>query len=79
MDIKNIVHDAPNGKAAVYATSSADTPIPGEKWTNEFAIFITLTEDGLKVDRLDEMVDSVFYQHFFPMFQKYLVEQGALQ
>lgn len=79
MNIKNIVHDAANGTAAVYATSSADTPVPDEKWTNEYAIFLWLTEDGMKVKRLEEMVDSAFYQHFFPKFQNYLVEQGFLQ
>ncbi|KAL2808478.1 hypothetical protein BJX63DRAFT_436073 [Aspergillus granulosus] len=78
LDIKHIVHDTTNGTAAVYATSSAETPIPGEMWTNEYAIFLSLTEDGSKVKRLEEMVDSAFYQHFFPKFQKYLVEQGAL-
>ncbi|EED18938.1 conserved hypothetical protein [Talaromyces stipitatus ATCC 10500] len=79
LNIKNIVHDAANGTAAVYATSSADTPVPEEKWTNEYAIFVWLTEDGMKVKRLEEMVDSAFYQHFFPKFQNYLVEQGLLQ
>jgi hypothetical protein len=63
----------------VYATSSADTPIPEEKWTNEYAIFVWLTEDGLKVQRLEEMVDSAFYKHFFPLFHKHLTEQGDLQ
>ncbi|KAJ5816547.1 hypothetical protein N7447_008780 [Penicillium robsamsonii] len=79
LDIKHIVHDAANGTAAVYATSSADTPIPEEKWTNEYAIFVWLSEDGLKVQRLEEMVDSSFYNHFFPLFQKHLAEQGGLQ
>ncbi|OKL55331.1 hypothetical protein UA08_09370 [Talaromyces atroroseus] len=77
VDIKHIVHDADNGTAAVYATSSADTPVPEEKWTNEFSIFMTLTEDGLKVKKLEEMVDSAFYQRFFPKFQKYLAGSGA--
>ncbi|EED13797.1 conserved hypothetical protein [Talaromyces stipitatus ATCC 10500] len=77
--IKHIVHDADKSTAAVYATSSADTPIPEEKWTNEFSIFMTLTEDGLKVKKLEEMVDSAFYQRFFPIFQKWLIESGALQ
>ncbi|KAJ5761813.1 uncharacterized protein N7511_005195 [Penicillium nucicola] len=79
LDIKHIVHDAANSTAAVYATSSADTPIPEERWTNEYAIFLWLTNDGLKVQKLEEMVDSAFYIHFFPLFHKYLAEQGALQ
>ncbi|BCS21606.1 uncharacterized protein APUU_22038S [Aspergillus puulaauensis] len=76
LDIKRIIHETSQGTAAVYATSSADTPIPGESWTNEYAVFISLTKDGSKVNRLEEMVDSAFYERFFPIFQKYLVEQA---
>ena len=75
MDIKEIVNDAARGKAAVYATSSADTPLPGEKWTNEYALFISFTGDGTQINRLDEMVDSAFYRDFFPKFQEYLAKQ----
>ncbi|KIA75325.1 hypothetical protein HK57_00204 [Aspergillus ustus] len=76
LDIKRIVHDTANNIAAVYATSTADTPIPGEKWTNEYAVFVALTEDGTRVKSVEEMVDSAFFQRFFPKFQKYLMEQG---
>jgi hypothetical protein len=72
--IKQIVHDASRGTAAVYATSTADTPVPNEKWTNEYAIFMTFSEDGTKVEKLDEMVDSAFYNHYFPKFQQWLSE-----
>ncbi|KAK3382219.1 hypothetical protein B0T24DRAFT_714344 [Lasiosphaeria ovina] len=77
LDIKQVVHDAARGTAAVYATSLADTPLPGEKWTNEYAIFVTFSEDGTKVSRLEEMVDTAFYANFFPKFQQYLMQLGA--
>jgi hypothetical protein len=70
-----VVHDVAKGTAAVYATSLADTPLPGEKWTNEYAIFVWLTPDGKKVSRLEEMVDSAFYRDFFPKFMGYLGQQ----
>ncbi|KAK6858845.1 hypothetical protein PG995_004698 [Apiospora arundinis] len=75
LDIKEIVHDSSRGSAAVYATSSADTPLPDETWTNEYAIFISFTKDGTKIDRLDEMVDSAFYKDFFPKFRQYVAQQ----
>ncbi|KAK4233719.1 hypothetical protein C8A03DRAFT_47798 [Achaetomium macrosporum] len=77
LEIREIVHDTARGTAAVYATSQADTPLPGEKWTNEYALFLSFTEDGTKVSRLEEMVDTAFYRHFFPKFQQYLMGLGT--
>ncbi|KAJ5952323.1 uncharacterized protein N7479_010736 [Penicillium vulpinum] len=74
LDIKEVVHDVGRGTAAVYATSQADTPLPNEKWTTDFSIFLSFTEDGLRVNRLDEMVDSGFYADYFPKFQQWLRE-----
>ncbi|KAK3680675.1 hypothetical protein B0T22DRAFT_531249 [Podospora appendiculata] len=79
LNIREIVHDAPRSTAAVYATSLADTPLPGEKWTNEYAIFVSFTEDGTKISRLEEMVDTAFYRDLFPKFQKYLATHGGRQ
>jgi hypothetical protein len=42
------VHDAAKSKAVIYATSKADTPFGDFKWTNEYAVFVTFTEDGEK-------------------------------
>ncbi|KAK8045576.1 hypothetical protein PG993_005600 [Apiospora rasikravindrae] len=74
LEIKQIVHDAARGTAAVYATSSADTPLPDEKWATDYAVFISFTEDGTQINKLDEMVDSTFYGRFFPKFQQYLAK-----
>ncbi|KAK8068762.1 hypothetical protein PG994_005378 [Apiospora phragmitis] len=78
LEIKEAVHDAVRGTAAVYATSTADTPLPDEKWATDYALFISFTEDGTQINKLDEMVDSAFYRSFFPKFQQYLAEtRGA--
>jgi hypothetical protein len=77
LEIKEIVHDVAKGTAAVYATSLADTPLPGEKWTNEYSLFLSFTEDGTKISRLDEMVDTAFFNNLFPKFQKHMAGQVA--
>jgi hypothetical protein len=77
LDIYHIIHDASEGKAAIYATSFADTPFGDFKWTNEYAVFLTFSKDGTQVSKLEEMVDTAFYKEFFPKFQNYMKEQGA--
>ena len=69
------MHDASKGKAVIYATSGGDTPFGDFRWTNEYAMFVTFTEDGKQINRTEEMVNAAFYQEFFPRFQKYLSEQ----
>lgn len=76
MDIHSIVHDASRSKAVIYASSFADTPFGDFKWTNEYAVFLTFSEDGTQVRKLEEMVDTAFYRAFFPKFQNYMKEQG---
>ena len=71
------MHDASKGKAVIYATSKADTPFGDFKWTNEYATFVTFTEDGEQINRTEEMVNTAFYREFFPKFQKYVTEGKA--
>jgi hypothetical protein len=75
--VKEIVHDATQGTAAVYATSLADLPMPGEKWTMDYAVFMSFTEGGTKISRLNEMVDTSNFQQLFPKLQKYLMERNG--
>ncbi|KAI9667452.1 MAG: hypothetical protein M1821_000268 [Bathelium mastoideum] len=75
LDIYEIVHDPARSKAVVYATSKAETPFEDFKWTNEYAVFLTFTEDGKEIKKVEEMVDTAFYQEFFPKFQKYMSTQ----
>ncbi|KAI3318564.1 hypothetical protein HD806DRAFT_540176 [Xylariaceae sp. AK1471] len=76
MDVHEIVHDVARSKAAIYIISTADTPWEDFKWTNEYAVFVTFTEDGTEINSFKEMVDTAFFQQFFPRFQKFLAEQG---
>ncbi|KAI2613405.1 hypothetical protein GGR54DRAFT_615700 [Hypoxylon sp. NC1633] len=77
VEFYEVVHDAVKGKAFIYARSTADTAFEDFKWTNDYAVIITFTEDGKQVRRFEEMVDTAFFQKFFPRFQQYLSEQGA--
>jgi hypothetical protein len=78
VDFYNVVHDIRQNKAAIYATSKADTPFGEDyKWTNEYAVFLWFSEDGTQVVKFEEMLDTAFLQGFMPKFQQYLSEQGA--
>ncbi|ETS76956.1 hypothetical protein PFICI_10830 [Pestalotiopsis fici W106-1] len=71
LKIHQVVHDVENQKAAVYAISKADTPF-GFPWLNEFSAFITFNNAGDKVVNVQEMVDTEFFQKFFPAYQSFL-------
>ncbi|TVY84596.1 Monooxygenase ptaG [Lachnellula suecica] len=77
VDIYEVVHDVARSKAAIYAISKADTPFGDFKWTNEYGVFISFTEDGTQINKMEEMLDTAFYQEFMPKFQKYMGEQAA--
>ncbi|KAG6358772.1 hypothetical protein INS49_012291 [Diaporthe citri] len=49
------------------------------KWTNEYAIFITFSEDGHRVSKLEEMLDSAFFRDFFPKLRKHISGHGDSQ
>ncbi|KUJ13608.1 uncharacterized protein LY89DRAFT_622550 [Mollisia scopiformis] len=73
LTIHEVVHDAARSKAVVYALSKGDTPF-GE-WRNEYAVFLTFSESGEQIIKFEEMVDSAFFNDFFPKFQKHLQQQ----
>ncbi|KAK5075030.1 hypothetical protein LTS08_001887 [Lithohypha guttulata] len=72
LKIHNIVHDTTNGKAAIYAISKGDTPF-GD-WNMEYAVFVEFNEDGDKIVKLEEMLDSGFMREFAPKFGSFLME-----
>jgi hypothetical protein len=78
LNVYEIVHDAANSKAVIYATSRADTPFEGGfKWTNEYAVFIYFTEDGTQINKTEEMVDTKFFHDFSPRFHAYMSAKAA--
>ncbi|KAF5131503.1 hypothetical protein MHUMG1_07654 [Metarhizium humberi] len=61
LQVYEVVLDTKKSKAAIYATSKADTPFGDFKWANEYAAFVTLTEDGKQISKIEEMVDTAFF------------------
>lgn len=59
----------------MYASSTADTPFEDLKWTNEYAVFISFTEGGDKIRKLEEMVDTVFLREWYSRFLAYQAQE----
>ena len=70
-----MVHNADKRKAAIYCMSEGTTP--WGPWAMEYAVFVTFTETGDRVARLEEMLDSAFMKEFAPKFGQYLRESNA--
>ncbi|KAK4124751.1 hypothetical protein N657DRAFT_331757 [Parathielavia appendiculata] len=75
LTVHNVVHDAANGKAAIYAITKADSP--SGPYQNEHAVFLWFDESGEKVTRMEEMVDSAFLKDYMPKLQAFLAQQAA--
>lgn len=62
MTTKSIFNDAENHKAAVHATSHSDSVIG--PYDNEYVFLLEFTEDGTKIVKMEEMVDSAYVLGF---------------
>ena len=56
------IHDAEAHMCVIHASSMADTKIG--LYANECALSLTFTENGKKVSRFDEFVDSGYSNRF---------------
>lgn len=66
--MKEEIHDAAARKCIIHATSRAETKIG--PYTNEYALILTFTEDGRKVTKFDEFVDSAYSEQFVSALAK---------
>lgn len=74
MTAHKIVNDPEQHMAVVHATGAAETIVG--PYRNEYAFFMTFNEDGSKVVRVEEFVDSAFSNGFFAKVQEYVKAQG---
>lgn len=70
------VFDVDQKKAALHIFGSASSPVG--KYEQEYSWFLTFNEDGTKVKRIEEMIDSSYLAEFFKRLHNY-VEVGGGQ
>lgn len=71
--MKEEIHDAVARKCIIHASSRAETDIG--PYMNEYALILTFTEDGRKVTKFVEFVDSAYSEQFVSA----LVKEGSPQ
>jgi len=59
----------------MHASSTAKTPIGS--YANEYMLALTFTDDGTKVIRFDEFVDSAFSASYFARLQEWAASSMA--
>ena len=64
----NQVDDATTHQSIIHATSTAETKVG--HYANEYALILTFTEDGKKVAKFEEFVDSAYSLDFFAKLSK---------
>ncbi|KAJ0107623.1 hypothetical protein N8I77_007189 [Diaporthe amygdali] len=75
LKVHNIVHDPAQRKAAIYALTTANTP--AGPYSNEHAMFVWFDESGEKINKLEEMFDSVVMRDILPKLEQYKAEKQA--
>ena len=71
--VKNTVVDEEARKVAMHASSTARTDL-GD-YSNEYMLVLHMTEDGKKVGRFEEFVDSKNSTDFFPRLREHIADK----
>jgi ketosteroid isomerase-like protein len=61
--VREEVHDACAHMSIIHASSTGETDIG--PYANEYALILTFTDDGKKVTKFDEFVDSAYTNKFW--------------
>ncbi|KAF2118822.1 hypothetical protein BDV96DRAFT_596647 [Lophiotrema nucula] len=75
LTVHHVVHDIEKNKAAVFATSRGT--VPWGPWNVEYAVFITFSEAGDGIEKLEEYLDTAFLQDFGPKFGQHMHALGG--
>ncbi|KAG5991329.1 hypothetical protein E4U43_004049 [Claviceps pusilla] len=70
LTIHNTIHDPTTHTAALYTLAEADSPLG--PYRNEQAVFVWFSPAGDKIQRIEELFDTVFMRDFMPRFRAYM-------
>ena len=73
-EVNQRIFDVESRKAAIHCYGVAPSPI-GD-YANEYSMFMTFSEDGTKVVRLSEMLDSAYSLEFFGKLMTHMKASG---
>jgi hypothetical protein len=73
--VESEIFDPISKKAALHLSSTAITPLG--QYGNEYAVFLSFTEDGSQITRFEEMVDSAYSEKFFKELRGHLQNHGG--
>jgi ketosteroid isomerase-like protein len=73
MEVLEAVEDSEHHKVVLHIRATAQTPV-GE-YDNEFSVFVRMTEDDQRINRIKEFVDSGFSITFFQKLRAHMESQ----
>lgn len=68
------MHDGDAATAVLHVRTTADSAIG--PYTNEHVMFFTFTDDGKKLTKLQDFMDSAFVRDYQPRFKAYISKQA---
>ena len=71
LTVKNTIVDEEARKVVLHASSTATTDL-GD-YSNEYMLVLQMAEDGTKVVRVDEFLDSKYSTEYLPRLREHLV------
>ena len=75
MTIQKIVNSPEQHMAVVHAKGDGETPV--WPYANEYALFLYFTEDGKKIKKIEEFLDSAFSTGLLAKLEEYRKSQAA--
>lgn len=74
LTVHDTVIDETARKVVMHLTSTASTPI--DEYHNEYMLTLHMTEDGHKVDKFEEFVDSKYSADFMARVREFLSQSN---
>ena len=74
LTVDTAIYDVDQRKAAYHLMGEAETPVG--LYSNEYSIFLSFTEDGTKLTKVVEMVDSAYIGVFTQKMKEHFKSGG---